>query len=424
MDTVTSRTLPHDTALWWRRCAVVVPAAVLLATVMWLSMRGLNWWMTDSNVYQAAGRLVLSRRAGLYDLYLPNGDAPLWFNYPPFTALVLAPFALLPASALAILWISAKVLILLAVVWRTLDLLDVEPLRRWPAALLATLAVLLTDPVTQDIQVSNINIFLLLAFPDLTLPTRSRWKGIGVGLAMGAKITPALFVVYLLLTRQYRAARNAAITFVGTVALGLLILPAESLRYWTSALWDTSRVFPVPAFTGNLSLHGVLLRALGANSIGDAVWLVLAIATVVGGIAVAVGLHRRGDDLAGVLVCALLMVLASPISWSHHWVWCVPVIVAGWVHAWRAGSTVAWILTGTAVLMCYARLYIFATPGLDFSHVTVAEFTGMGAVPQLMAASLVIAGYLFVVLAEMHRRRLPPEHRVDSHLEPSKDGVR
>ena len=44
-------------------------------------------------------------------------------------------------------------------------------------------------------------------------PGTCRWKGAAIGLAAGIKITPAIFVAYLLLTRQYRAAVTAAAVF-------------------------------------------------------------------------------------------------------------------------------------------------------------------------------------------------------------------
>jgi hypothetical protein len=39
---------------------------------------------------------------------------------------------------------------------------------------------------------------------------------------------------------------------------------------------------------------------------------------------------RRGDRVLGAGLGALAMVLASPVSWSHHWVWAVPVGLALW----------------------------------------------------------------------------------------------
>jgi alpha-1,2-mannosyltransferase len=40
---------------------------------------------------------------------------------------------------------------------------------------------------------------------------------------------------------------------------------------------------------------------------------------------VGVAWWRRGDRLLGTGLAALAMLIASPVSWSHHWVWAVPV---------------------------------------------------------------------------------------------------
>ena len=44
--------------------------------------------------------------------------------------------------------------------------------------------------------------------------------------------------------------------------------------------------------------------------------------------------------MLGIGLAGIAMLLASPVSWSHHWVWAVPVAVALWPHG-RAVA-VAW----------------------------------------------------------------------------------
>ena len=54
---------------------------------------------------------------------------------------------------------------------------------------------------------------MLLVVADLALPDRVRWKGIGVGVATACKLVPGIFVVYLVLTRRFRAAAVACGAF-------------------------------------------------------------------------------------------------------------------------------------------------------------------------------------------------------------------
>jgi alpha-1,2-mannosyltransferase len=56
-------------------------------------------------------------------------------------------------------------------------------------------------------------------------------------------------------------------------------------------------------------------------------WLGLAAVIAALGLAAAAALHRGGRPVAGWLTCALTGLLVSPISWDHHWVWMVPVLV-------------------------------------------------------------------------------------------------
>jgi len=53
--------------------------------------------------------------------------------------------------------------------------------------------------------------------------------------------------------------------------------------------------------------------------------------------------HRwRSDDrVLGACLGALAMLIASPISWSHHWVWVLPVAIVLWERS-RVAS-VAWV---------------------------------------------------------------------------------
>jgi alpha-1,2-mannosyltransferase len=37
--------------------------------------------------------------------------------------------------------------------------------------------------------------------------------------------------------------------------------------------------------------------------------------------------HRRGDTLGALLAIAFLGLLASPVSWTHHWVWLAPLLI-------------------------------------------------------------------------------------------------
>ena len=73
------------------------------------------------------------------------------------------------------------------------------------------------------------------------------------------KLTPLVFIAHLFLTGKRRDAARALATFVGLQALMLLLIPGDTIRYWTKTLYDTGRIGPVH-WAGNQSLNGLMNR--------------------------------------------------------------------------------------------------------------------------------------------------------------------
>jgi alpha-1,2-mannosyltransferase len=108
---------------------------------------------------------------------------------------------------------------------------------------------------------------------------------------------------------------------------GFLVSPHAATQYWTSLVSDTTRIGGL-AFSSNQSWNAFLIRLTGDLEGGGAIWLALVAVTVAGGLWLSRFLWIRGDHLAGVSVCALVGLLCSPVSWSHHWVWAIPLGVS------------------------------------------------------------------------------------------------
>ena len=59
------------------------------------------------------------------------------------------------------------------------------------------------------------------------------------------------------------------------------------------------------------------------------IWFCLAIITVVLGGWLMIALMKRGLNIEAFIINAFIMLLISPVSWSHHWVWltiAIPVL--------------------------------------------------------------------------------------------------
>ena len=189
------------------------------------------------------------------------------------------------------------------------------------ALLVAVLLAL--DPIRTTFYLGQINVVLLaVVLADVT-GRPGRLRGVGVGLAAAVKLTPLVFVVYLVLIGRVRAAVTALVTFVAAVGVGFLVAPADSHRYWFAGTFAAAdRISPV-ASTANHSLDGLLARA-GAPGLGRARHDRGARRA---GLAVAVLAHRRGEALLGVTLCGLLSAAVAPFAWSHHFVWFGPLVV-------------------------------------------------------------------------------------------------
>ena len=114
--------------------------------------------------------------------------------------------------------------------------------------------------------------------------------------------------------------------------------PGAAASYWTLGLLDADRVGP-PWLAHNQSAYGVLTRLLDASP-PALLWVGVTLPLVGAALLVAAAWWRRGDRLLGTGLAGLAMLLASPVSWSHHWVWAVPVAIALWPHG--RGLAVAW----------------------------------------------------------------------------------
>ena len=288
--------------------------------------------LLDLLVYRHGGRAVLD---GLSPYARDDPATGLPFTYPPFAAVLMVPLALLPAGLVAALWTGASAGALGAsvlVVRRALG----RPSPGWLVVVLAVSA-LAFEPVWQTLAFGQVNLLLMMVvLADVLRPER-RLSGVALGIAAGVKLTPLVLVVLLALAGQRAAATRAVIAFGATVAVGFLAVPG-STTYWTHRLLDPSRVGP-PALAHNQSIFGALTRVLDSVP-PTGLWLVVAGPVALATVAVAAVRWRRGDRVLGTCLGAVAMLLASPVAWSHHWVWAVPVALVLWEH--HRGAAVAW----------------------------------------------------------------------------------
>ncbi|WP_435874578.1 glycosyltransferase 87 family protein [Nocardia vinacea] len=284
--------------------------------------------LMDLSVYQIAGHRVVDG-ASIYDTPLLGHTRGVWeFVYTPFAALLFVPLVNLHGDVFTYVGAFGNFAMLTASVWAALSMLGYR--RDLRLVLLGVpIAGLLMwcEPVRETMAFGQINIFLLLlVIADMALPDTSRWKGVLTGIAAGIKLTPAFFVVYLLVTRRYRAAGTAIGAFVATVLIGLAAMPKDSLTFWSGAFADPKRV-GVPENPRNESLRGLLARTIGVEGVHQLLWLAGAFAMAVACLYLARRLSLTGNELPAVVLVGLTTTAVSPYSWVHHWVWLAPLLV-------------------------------------------------------------------------------------------------
>ena len=282
------------------------------------------WTQIDTAVYRDGGIAVRNQPAMLYALEL--GAAKLPFTYTPFAALL---FAAGSGASFATWQVGLAVLtigLLPVVAYLSLGLAGRPAGLARAAAAFAIAAVgLWLEPVAMTLFFGQINLVLLaLVVGDLALPDRIKGKGIGIGLAAGIKLTPLIFIPYLLFTRRVKAAAVSALTFAVTVGLGFALLPHASAVYWGGKI---TRPGSKPFHLDNQSLNGVILRLTHAGPDAHAYWLVAAVVVGIAGLATSILASRRGHELLGLVACAATGLLVSPVTWSHHYVYVVPALV-------------------------------------------------------------------------------------------------
>ncbi|MFB7364786.1 glycosyltransferase 87 family protein [Streptomyces hydrogenans] len=387
---------------------LVAAAAVCLVSfaAFWVAQRVAHVNMLDVMVYRAEAETL---RAG-DDLYAMRAtSANLAMTYPPFAAVLFLPLTLVGVPLMRTLSTAGNLLLVLALVRLSLQLVRpalASPARRadlWRTTLWVAAAVVWCEPVWTTLRYGQINLLVAVAVLwDFTRREASRWAGLGIGLATAVKLTPGLFVVLLLaaglllwrrdrgMNQWLRTALTATGVFLVTTLAMVVALPADSKTFWTRTLFETGRVGHAEE-TANQSLSGVLARLMHTDAPG--LWW-LAAAVLLGGAAMALAIRAavRGDKAVAVVVTAFTALMVSPISWSHHWVWCVPLLILLYDRATRA-----WQVTGAVALAfaSFALWWVPHDPGRPELDQNAGQMLLSAVYP--LTATAVFAGYALAV---------------------------
>ncbi len=310
--------------------AYVVALAIIPAITQFRDGPGIGgWWPTwdpsglvDLEVYQRTGALVASGQPF-------TGLDELPWIYPPFAALLAVPLSWIPFGALAAAW-TALCVVLLAAILRRFDL------HGWRLSVAALACVLIVEPVRETIGYGQLGIVIvaLVVLGEIDGPRYFRERvlpsGWLTGLATAVKLTPAVIAVADFFSGRRKAAWTAFGAFVVASIIGVIALPQASLQYWAGLLHgDTGTNGSLQYYT-NQSIIGATTRLSGGvpNPGLSAAALAGSVVVIVLGVLAAIGMSRVGRPALGICLAGISSLVGSPIAWSHHYVWVVPLAVA------------------------------------------------------------------------------------------------
>ncbi len=292
----------------------------------YLTPTGANF--VDLHVY-LGGAAAIDHPGTLYSYVYADQtpDFPLPFTYPPFAAVIFYPLHLLPFGLVAFLWQVATMVALYGAIRISQRLLgfSADQAADQRAAMLWMAVCMWIEPLRSTFDYGQINVFLMLGVLWAVSTTRWWLSGLLVGVAAGIKLTPAISGLYFAGARRWREVVCSAVAFAATVGVSVLVVGDQARYYFTDLLGDARRVGPI-ATSFNQSWRGAISRILGHDAgFGPLVLAAIAVTAVV---AVLAWRALDGSDRLGrLLVVELFGLLFSPISWTHHWVWLVPLMI-------------------------------------------------------------------------------------------------
>ncbi|MEU6741586.1 glycosyltransferase 87 family protein [Streptosporangium sandarakinum] len=342
----------------WPLALLLVAAAVAPLVLYWLGNVD-DQRLVDLDVYRTGGQALLEGRP-VYDFVTPAPQL-LPFTYPPVAAMLAVPLAMMSWPVAQWVWtagIFATLAVTVAYAFRAaLGRLATGRAAAGPAApgrtavpagdrrgglwLPAVFAVLMVActylmPIRDQVRFGQVDILLVALCLADCVARRPVWpRGLLIGLATAVKLTPGVFLIYLLITgfgpggraEQRRAFLMAAFTAALLTLLPFLVIPSDAADFWFHALLDPERL-GANAATTNQSMRGMLIRLYLPDAPTSLLWLVLVAAVGWYGFRHARRAFLDGHTTAGVALTGLMAVLLSPVAWIHHLAWVVVVLGA------------------------------------------------------------------------------------------------
>lgn len=295
------------------------------------------------------------------------GVFKLDYLYPPALAALIAPFTFLPRPTIVALWQFGLVIALVVSAWALARFLRVtRPDADSPFNSVTVFMLLALWPPTLDGiswgQVNGYILVLLVLAAYYAAKRNDASSGIAVGIAAALKGTPIILAIPLLVHGRWRALLYCL--GAGVVAhLPLLLYPngIQAIPEFVAASKLITAGDLVNDPSNDYSLRRLVLLLTELPVFFSSVLSVCIIGIFALVTAWQRRLHSQGaSEIAGLcglqMVSAIpVMMLASPLVWSHHLVWLFPVLLV--LKTRTAWSLATWFSV-VSYLVLAALLYV------------------------------------------------------------------
>jgi alpha-1,2-mannosyltransferase len=360
----------------------------------------------DFSAYMGAAR-SMAAGGSPYAQFDPGTVVNAGFVYPPFTAILVRPLALLNDRAATIIWLALTLACSAAaavIVART-----ALP-ASWPRTELGLLAAAAFAPAAYNYWHGQINplIFLLLALAYRSyVRDREITVGVLLGLAAGIKVAPLVLIVLLLRRRWWRGSAAMVATGALTVVIGLAVLGIGTTRAFLADVFPA--LMRATGWIYDQSLGGAISRLgdqsvlvvqqtslfIQAANIAAALFLLAAVAW-----ATRPGVRAPAERSAEFGLGVSAMLLAGSIAWFPHFLHLLIPIFAAFglalARGWRTERNL--VMAAAATLFAFGVLAPAAIGQLDIfwigrlSHTAAWwPFLQLASIPCFCAVWLVVA---------------------------------
>lgn len=369
----------------WAALAAVLAILLVFRANQLVGYSSQSVWGHDFSAYWLAGRHVLAGEP-IYAPFQLSGPVAegvqFEYLYPPFFAVVIAPFASLFEDYRTANWAWAAIgSVIVALV--VMGVARRERLADGRRRLFLVGAAFGFAPVLGELIIGGVQLPILGLLAGSWLALRNRTPrgefaaGALVGIAALIKVFPGLLILWFVLTGRIRAAAAAV---AAMAVLAAATIPVVGLQAWLD--------YP------SVLLHlGTLVdvRDLLSLSVWLSALMPLAIARLVvlaAGLAVLVWIARRGPEAVSFAVAVAISILITPSLFQHY----LAVLVLPLLLAMRYAPPLGWV----------AVAYLLMSGG---------EQEALGDLVWIVNRVLPTLGALLVVagLIWFGRRRLEPE---------------